>query len=236
MQELAVEEYYRAAKLLEPITYDTVYARAVIEQKQSGKVLVDDYQNPNVALIYHKFGSALLCGADESGALIGFAGDLLLRNKVIDQKQIRITAYPESLSRKLEGVLSNRLVKYTDFELDNGFSREIVEKLNCLAKDKIVVWTRVKFKFIKEAFIRNLNSVVKPTKGMMLKEIDKQLYKQITGTIIPNAFWDSAEDFQREGMGFCLVKDDDTIVSTSFAAYFTENSGYSSIYRPKFSS
>lgn len=51
---------------------------------------------------------------------------------------------------------------------------------------------------------------------------DKIIYHQMQGKVLPKYFWDSADQFVKEGIGYSLIYEE-AIVSTAFSAFIFDN-------------
>lgn len=63
---------------------------------------------------------------------------------------------------------------------------------------------------------KNVNDAVLPA-GYALKEIDNELLKKFSGTIVPSLFWKDVNDFLVKGKGYCISHGDD-IATWAFSA------------------
>lgn len=63
---------------------------------------------------------------------------------------------------------------------------------------------------------KNVNEVALPA-GYELKEIDNELLKKISGTIVPSLFWKDVNDFLVKGKGYCISYGND-IATWAFSA------------------
>lgn len=77
---------------------------------------------------------------------------------------------------------------------------------------------RINFTFKNEPTIEKMKI---PT-GMEIRKIDKEIYAKIEGTVIPQSFWNSAEDFLHNGIGYALLKGSE-IISFCFASFIVGN-------------
>ena len=62
MIKLDKSNYYKVTKPLKAVTFNKLFARAVIENRVSGSVYVDDVDNPSTFYVVHPYGMSLLFG------------------------------------------------------------------------------------------------------------------------------------------------------------------------------
>ncbi|KWX87777.1 hypothetical protein AMQ83_11015 [Paenibacillus riograndensis] len=62
MIELEVEDYYRGLPALEQVKINTLFARAVLEQRIPGKVYADNKKKPGAFYVVHPYGMSLVYG------------------------------------------------------------------------------------------------------------------------------------------------------------------------------
>jgi hypothetical protein len=206
MYLLPVTKYYLIENELKKISFNTLFARVVVEQKVKGIVYVDNIENPTVYYVVHPYGMSLLFGKHDNyffnlelqKYLLNFN---LKRNKP-EWLQVGSTEWKESL----EVILGGDLVEENDsFELESS---------------KVVKHKRLNFKFSLDKFNRQFKKHSNHQK--LIVKTTKQIYENLKGSVIPSKFWDSFEDFDKEGIGFSLVKNGDP-VSTAFTSFTIEN-------------
>lgn len=106
-----------------------------------------------------------------------------------------------------------------DIVLSDLFDDQLIrhsENSNHIAEGIIELNTRVNFRFNSNLYF--LNDRKEPGMDVTLEETDHSHFEQMTGSVIPMKFWDSAEDFLRMGKGFTLLNHG-KIASTAYAAY-----------------
>ena len=54
--------------------------------------------------------------------------------------------------------------------------------------------------------------------GLEIKEIDKALFEQICGKVVPKDFWESAQAFAEKGKGYCIMASDKPVAWAFSAA------------------
>lgn len=80
-------------------------------------------------------------------------------------------------------------------------------------KDDVIIEKRYLFEYSEDRELRETSLPV----GYELKEIDKQLLKEISGGIIPSLFWKNENDFLAKGKGYCITFGNE-IASWAFSA------------------
>jgi len=73
------------------------------------------------------------------------------------------------------------------------------------AKDNLVTEHRYLYEYAKTQPDANISL----PEGCEMKTIDGKLLSELQGNIVPALFWNNADDFLKEGKGFCVVKGGD---------------------------
>lgn len=210
MIELEQNNYYRVIQLLNEVPFNTYFARSVVKNKVKGEVFVDNEQTPSVCLIVHKYGMSLLCGSDKNDSFNDKVADFLKNDSTNNSMAKWMLVHPENWERKLSDLLGKDLLKVPDIrENDHQKYKE---------SNKVLQTERVNFKFHKNLFINN----TKVPEGFALKRIDLEIYEKISGSVVPQNFWNSEEDFLESGIGFSLLSDDQ-VVSTCFSSFIVDD-------------
>jgi hypothetical protein len=201
MYEIDSGNFYKVLPILSDIEYDKVYASAVAECRQRGRIFVDDTKNPTSALIRHSCGAGLLCG-EYSEETVAFAANLLLNKNTVGISKLRLSVYPYILEDKLIDKLGDR----------------VAHEVKNISPDHVKRYSRIKFKFDSDSYkkmkVRSL------PEGVEIKQIDETLFDRIKGQVVPTYYWTNPVDFIKNGIGYCVVNGD-TFISTSFAAYIS---------------
>jgi hypothetical protein len=211
MLELAVSAYDGVKYLLADIPFNTLFARAVADKKVHGSIYVDDPEKPLTALFCHPYGLLLLCGDTDNPVFNRGLHDFMLNNN--SSQPLWLQVYPESWCNQIESLLKNRLLKY-----DRLRNTNMEKEIGQLKRNYIVERTRVNFVFKQNKYL-NLKKTKLP-EGFKIHRLDEYLFSGISGQVIPKYFWNSAYDFLKNGVGFCLLKDN-TIISTCFSAFLS---------------
>jgi len=81
MIELSQVEYDNVLPLLNNQVYEPVFAYSIIDHNQSGKVFVDQIENPACSLIINSYGQYLLAGSGENERFLNDVAEYLLNEK-----------------------------------------------------------------------------------------------------------------------------------------------------------
>ncbi|MEJ8545970.1 GNAT family N-acetyltransferase [Brevibacillus borstelensis] len=205
MIKLRPDHYSKAARLLDEVPFNNLFARVVIENKVNGQVLVDDPEHPTVCLIIHKYGMALLCGNDRNESFNNGLANFLSSGPSSEYSAKWLLASPDEWEHKLASLLVEQLLpadKLDAPEMRPGNHTHFLKT------------ERINYRFHSQLCADH----TKIPDGFTLKKIDAELYHSIQGSVVPQYFWNTAEDFLANGIGFALLYDDQ-IVSTSFASF-----------------
>jgi GNAT superfamily N-acetyltransferase len=191
---------------LKEVKINTLFARFVLEQKVTGKVYVNRLENPSVYYIEHPYGMSLLFGDTGDEAFNLNFIDYTLNLSGNRKHYVWMQAYPKSWNDKLESLLGEKLVKAGNFE--NEVQSKIVE-LN----------TRVNFKFNPDKYNRFRQTLT--GKNYEIVRTDEKMYAAMAGNVVPCHFWDNADEFIKNGVGFSLFYEG-KLATTAFSAYIFE--------------
>src|SRR3989339_2166524 len=142
MELLDKNNYGRLVDRLKQVKINNLFARSVIEKKISGKVFVDNIENPKTFYVVHPYGMSLLFGDSQNTDFNNKFLDYSLNTNKIRDKYEWMQAYPGDWDKVLSELYSNRLIKAAENK-ENKVSGII--ELN----------TRINFKFNREKYIVN---------------------------------------------------------------------------------
>jgi len=199
------KEYY--AKVTEPlklVTFNNMFARSVIEQKVSGKVFVDNLDNPRTFYVLHSYGMSLLFGDWKNSEFNNQFIEYALNNNHIRDNYERMQVFPDEWNNTLSSLLGNRLVESANNTKETG----IVE-LN----------TRVNFKFSIENY---LNRGKKEVENTEIVKTDRNIFHNMRGAVVPKYFWDNEIDFLKNGIGFSLLYNKQ-LAATAFSSWIHDD-------------
>jgi hypothetical protein len=194
MTLLHPNDYYKVTGILNKVEFNNYFAKAVVLQYVTGKIYVDNTENPTVFYIYHPYGMSLLLGDYTNSYFKEF-----FRNYCLDRDKIREKAEWLQIFPIEWCVVIDETAKST--------------------KNFIEQYERVNFKFNKEkydTFRKTIN-----LKSWEVVETNKEVFDSMPGTVVPRFFWDSAADFIQKSKGFTLLVDNQP-VSTAFASFLLE--------------
>lgn len=185
------------------IPFNNLFARAVTECKVSGKVYVDNASDIKTAYIVHPYGMTLLFGDSDNE---DFNRDFKRYALNIDQQRDFfewMQTHPRSWDSKLNDLFGEQLIAS-----DKNTSK--------LETGLIELNTRVNFKFDKALYLAK--KVKHDTQNIKIVPTDRQMFRQMKGTVIPKHFWNSEDDFFENGMAYSLFYNDN-LASMAFSSY-----------------
>ncbi|MEM3373311.1 MAG: GNAT family N-acetyltransferase [Candidatus Anstonellales archaeon] len=207
MEQIAKCYYNKLIEPLQGVTINNLFARSVIEQKVSGKVFVDNINNPRTFYIVHSYGMSLLFGDCNNIEFNNKFKEYALNSNFERNKFEWIQAFPGDWDFVLSDLFSNLLIKSSD----NIEKKEqgIIE-LNTRVNFKSNVQKYAEFKF------HNNHS------GLHIVRSEKHIFQDMKGSVVPSSFWDSADDFFENGIGFSLFYEN-KLASTAFSAFIHDD-------------
>lgn len=205
MRLLQKSHYHLASEPLSQLPINQLFARAVVEGHVSGKIYVDNTEQPSTFLVSHPYGMSLLFGKENNQSFNKAFVRYALNEGKQRQRTEWLQAYPAAWNEKLSAMLGDKMV----------------EEVNRTDKDagKIELSTRVNFSFNREkylAFKKQLNP-----DSYEIVRTDQQLYDAINGTVVPKYFWNSADEFVQKAVGFSLLHEGE-VASTAFSAFIID--------------
>lgn len=203
MELLEKEHFSKLSDLVSEMPFNNLFARAVIENMVSGKAYVDNALDIKTAYIVHHYGMTLLLGDSDNG---DFNQQFKKYALNIDSKRNSfewMQTYPRSWDNKLKNLFGEQLIlsEKNISNIENG----IIE-LN----------TRVNFKFDKALYLAK--EVNNNRQNIEITPTDRQMFRQMKGTVVPKYFWYSEDDFFNNGMAYSLLYKG-ALVSMSFSSY-----------------
>ncbi|MHA7830076.1 MAG: GNAT family N-acetyltransferase [Flagellimonas sp.] len=203
MIELKEQDYYKASESLKKVTYNSLFARAVIEGRVTGKVYADSQNEPNTFYVIHPYGMTLLFGSNKNQDF-----NLAFKNKSGSRDTFEwMQAYPNDWDNTLRELYGNTLIKFSD-NRDNC-NTGIIE-LN----------TRVNFQFNPQKYFE-FKKDLKPLNGTIIRTSERE-FNEMTGSVIPSNFWDNAVDFLTNGIGFSHYFNGQ-LSCTAYSAFLIDN-------------
>ena len=207
MQKLDRSQYELVSEPLSEVPFNTLFAQTVVDRMVDGDIIVDDFRNPRTFLIRHPYGMSLLFGNtcnDEFNAwLRDYALNTGKTRKIIEWLQ----TYPESWNSVFSDLFGNRLIRSTDIKVGN-------------ATDVIELNTRINFRFNKDAF-DTIRKNIFPCDYEIIRTT-QEIFTALEEGVVPRHFWNNADDFVTNGIGFTLMHDGKA-ASTAFASFICGN-------------
>ncbi len=203
MELLKKEKYSKLIEPLKKVTINNLFARAVVEQRVSGKVYVDDCLNPSTYHVVHPYGMSLLFGNHTNHTFNKTFKQYALNSKKLRSSYEWMQAFPEKWDDVLSDLFEDCSVSSSK-NTNNNF--EGVIELN----------TRVNFRFNTHKYNEFKQNL--PILAHAIVCTDRDLFHAMKGSVIPSNFWDSADDFIAEGVGFSLIAENQ-LACTAYSAF-----------------
>ena len=207
MKVLPVDRYNLLEDKIKEVQINNLFARSVIEKHVTGKIYVDNIIEPNTVYVIHPYGISLLFGDYENFDFnIHFKSYALNIDNIRNQHEWMQT-YPRDWDNVLQDLFGNLIIKSSD-------------NINKKTTGVIELNTRVNFNFNKDKYLQIEKIAL--SSGEMIVETDNLQFEQMSGSVIPLKFWDSAKDFKQKGKGFTLLHGGE-IASTAYSAFVHED-------------
>ena len=207
MIQLNSHDFYRVIEPLKQVSINNLFARSVIEKKIAGKVFVDNIEDPETFYVVHPYGMSLLFGKSGNVDFNSKFLEYSLNITKIRNRHEWMQTYPHEWDTVLSELYSHHLIKSADNTPDMGTG--IIE-LN----------TRVNFKFNREKYLATKFDTL--PQNCEIIRADKKVYSEMTGSVIPSYFWNSADDFIKNGIGFSLFCNH-KLATTAYSAFIHDD-------------
>ena len=207
MKELDRADYSKVVNSLRKVKINNLFARAVVESNVPGIVYVDDTDTPATFYVIHSYGMSLLFGKHDNQAFNQAFKEHALNKNHLRNSHEWMQAYPEDWHAVLKELFADCLIKSSEKKPNQG--KHIIE-LN----------TRVNFKFNREKYREFKRDMITPENQIV--KTGKKEFECMQGSVIPLNFWDNANDFIANGIGFSTYSGDE-LACTAFAAYIMDN-------------
>ncbi len=207
MKLLEKEDYTKLTEPLKKVTINKLFARSVVEHKVTGKVFVDNPDNPKTYYVVHPYGMTLLFGDCNNEAFNSSFRDHSLNINHVRDTHEWMQAFPDNWHNVLKELFKDCLIK----SAENKAKKETgIIELN----------TRVNFKFNHDKYLnfRKANLAL----DIKIVRTDKQIFRDMKGSVVPFYFWDSEDDFLKNGVGFSLFYKD-KLASTAYSSYIHDD-------------
>lgn len=207
MELLNKADYKKVVGPFKNVTINSLFAKAVVEQTVSGKIFVDDKINPKTFYVVHPYGMTLLFGeCDNENFNKAFKSYALNLDKTRHNFEW-MQAFPNSWDNVLSSLFFDVSVKSSD-------------NIGKIEKGIIELNPRVNFKFNIEKHQPLSAQII--DENISIVRADGQMFRDMQGSVVPLYFWDSEEDFLKNGMAYGLFYKDE-LASMSFSSYWFGN-------------
>lgn len=207
MKLLEKQDYKILTEPLKKVTINNLFARSVVEHKVTGKILVDDPGNPQTFYVVHPYGMTLLFGDCNNEAFNSSFRDYSLNIHHVRVTHEWMQAFPGNWDNVLRELFKDHLIKSTE----NKAKEETgIIELN----------TRVNFRFNRDKYLNFRKTNLAP--DIRIVRTDKRIFRDMKGSVVPFYFWDSEDDFLKNGVGFSLFYKD-KLASTAYSSYIHDN-------------
>jgi len=203
MELLDKADYKKVVQPLKKVTINSLFARAVVEQKVTGKIYVDNPDNPKTFYVVHPYGMTLLFGQANNEKFNTAFKSYALNNDNTRSNYEWLQAFPNSW----DNVLSS---------LFNGVSVKSSDNIKKVEKGVVELNTRVNFKFNEAKHLplpENIND-----SDISIVRANGQMFREMQGSVVPLYFWDSEEDFLKNAAAYALFYKGE-LASLSFSSY-----------------
>jgi RimJ/RimL family protein N-acetyltransferase len=192
-------DYWKALLPLSKVKVNHWFALFVLEKRVKGKVYADDIHSPSAFYVIHPYGMSLLFGSSAKPEFLKRLKKYLLNSEGERQKAEWLQAWPGKWNSLISEILGDQLV-ITDLpEMD----RKVVQNI------------RANFRFDLKKY-EKIRPAIVPAYPVV--PVTESLYGEMTGTVVPKNFWNSAGDFIKYGAGFAMITDGKPICM-SYSAY-----------------
>jgi GNAT superfamily N-acetyltransferase len=206
MNLLDKSEYFKVLEPFNKVTINTLFARMVVEKRLCGKVFVDDVNAPSTFYVVHPYGMSLLFGNPDNDSFNRQFLEYALNQDKSRNKFEWMQVFPDSWDNKLKELFGNNLVNYSEkSETEKG---------------KVELNGRANFKFKRDAYFAFKQNM--PKSIYEIVRTDEEAFNNMNGTVVPMYFWNDAEQFCNQGIGFSLFYNG-KLASTAYSAYVHEN-------------
>ena len=204
---LPVHKYSVLEEQIKEVQRNVLFARSVVEKHLSGIIYVDNVNEPRTSLIAHPYGMLLLMGDSNNIEFNDrFKSYAFNTAKIRAKHEWLITSSPE-----WDNVLT---------DLFGGSLIKTSENSGKEASGKIELNGRQNFSFNVQKYAQFEKRTI-PEHDLIVKT-DAVLFEQMTGSVIPQKFWDNAKDFETNGSGYTLLHNGE-IAATASSAFVHEN-------------
>jgi GNAT superfamily N-acetyltransferase len=192
---------------LRQVSINNLFARSVVEKHITGKVYVNDIDEPTTFYVVHPYNMSLLFGATDNEAFNSGFLDYAFNTHKIRTKYEWMQAFPDVWNSRLASIFQGKIIK-------SG------ENPGNQKNDWIELNTRVNFRFTNNLFQKN-RTVIKTSKIRIVRT-DKKIFGNMPGSVVPRFFWKDADHFVNQGAGFSLFYQR-KLASTAYSAFIHDD-------------
>lgn len=204
---LPVDRFYLLEEKIKEVQINNLFARSVIEKHVTGNIYVDNIEKPNTVYVVHPYGISLLFGDCKNAMFNDQFRSYALNSDDSRNKHEWLLTYPRDWDNVLQDLFGNLIIKSSE-NSDNKTIGVIEQNI------------RVNFRFNKDTYLQVDKRAV--SDGDVIEKTDDLHFEQMSGSVIPLKFWDSATDFKKNGEGFTLLHKGE-IASTAYSAFVHED-------------
>ncbi len=208
MIKLDVNGYIKVLEPLKALEINTLFAQAVIHRQIPGTVYVDNIKDPEAFYIAHPYGMSLLFGEVNNENFIGGLEQYLFNLNKERDKSEWLQGFPCAWSEIIDKLAGSSLTESSN-----------VGKGTPENKAQVIKHTRVNFKFDKNRYLE-IKQQLESSPGNLVKTT-AEMFKKITGTVVPAFFWTDGNDFETNGAGYSLLYNGE-IAATAFSAFLLD--------------
>jgi GNAT superfamily N-acetyltransferase len=201
------KDYEKASIALQVVTINKLFARAVVEQKVSGQIYVDDKHNPASFYIIHPYGMTLLFGDSN--------------NKTFND-QFKKYALNIDNDRDFHEWMQVFPI-FWDNVLSELFESCLIKSENNINKQEtgiIELNTRLNFLFNKQKYLARHKPIDNP--DIEIVKTDREMFRKMKGSVIPANFWENEDHFFANGIAYSLFYKGQ-LASTAFSSCWFDN-------------
>jgi L-amino acid N-acyltransferase YncA len=203
MELLDKNQYSKLTDKVKEVSFNNLFARAVVENLVTGTIYVDNPLDIKTAYIVHPYGMTLLLGDTNQDHFNEQFKEYALNTENKRKSFEWMQSYPGHWETKLNELFGDQLISSEK----NGLRHE---------KGIIELNTRVNFKFDKATFLAK--KVANSNPEIKIVPADRQQFREMRGTVVPKYFWDCEDDFFDNGMAYSLLYKGE-LASMAFASY-----------------
>lgn len=208
MIQLIASDYKQACSRLKKVTINNLFARSVVEHRVEGKVYVDNVSEPNCYYVVHPYGMSLLYGQLSKDYLSSELTGYLVGTNSLRKTDEFLQIYPLELEERIDDALGERL-------FHQGLNKDYDQTVHAVVKHK-----RINFTFNRKKFAEYLSQA--DLDSYRFLSVDKKLFEQMEGSVVPQKFWNNYSDFARYGVGFSLLSGN-IPVAVAFSSFSHDN-------------